>query len=143
MSQPNYETSIPISLRDFTDSAYPCGDQLVTAEPLMPDTPIFPQDCLSQQRKNLTASLENNLPLELANDFMDNHIVPDQSKNDALSLISTQAFNRQRRDLDLGNTNENSVRFGEGPDSTAEEKFFDVDNAENYNKPDEWLSPSN
>lgn len=141
MSQPTYETSIPVSLRDFTGSTFPCGDKLVTAEPLMPDTPIFPQDCLSQQRKNLTASLENNLPLEIANDFMDNHIVPVQAKNDALSLISTQAFNRQRRDLDLGNTNENSVRFGEGPDSTAGVEF-DANNAENYNKSDEWLSPS-
>lgn len=141
MSQTNYEVSTPVSLRDFTGSAYPCGDQLVVAEPLMSDTPIFPQDCLSQQRKNLTASLENNLSSDLANEFMDNHIVPDEAKNSALGLISTQAFARQRRDLDLGNTNDNSVRFGNDQENAADNDF-DANNSDNYNKPDEWLSPT-
>lgn len=137
----NYEESIPVSLRDFTVNCFPCGEQLALASPLTPDTPIYPQDSLNQQRKNLTNSLENNLTSEIANDFLENHIVPASAKNEALNLISTAQFNRQRRDLDLGQTNDNSVQFADEKAPQYEGGSYEKDEGI-YNRKDEWLSPS-
>jgi hypothetical protein len=132
---------MPVSLRDFAANVFPCGEHLVEAKPLTLDTPIYPQDSLTQQRKNLTNSLENNLPLDIATQFMENHIVPAQAKNDALNLISTTQYNRQRRDLDLGQTNDNSVQFSDERIPEYEGGTYEKDEGV-YNRPDEWLSPN-
>lgn len=138
MSSSQYEESIPVSLRDFVDSCFPCGEQLVEASPLTQHTEIYPQDSLNQQRKNLVHSLENNLPLDISDEFMKNHIVPASAKNDALNVIATAQFNRQRRDLDLGYTKNSDVTFSDGNIPVYEGGTYQHDEGI-YNRKDEWL----
>lgn len=141
MTSANYEERIPVNLRDFSENCFPCGERLVAALPLTEDTPVYPQDSLNQQRKNLTHSVENNLTSEIAKEFLENHIVPAVAKNEALNLISTAQFNRQRRDLDLGQTNDNSVRFSDDIAPKYEGGTYEFDEGV-YNRQDEWLSPN-
>ncbi|HFG7030451.1 TPA: hypothetical protein ACGIK9_002936 [Acinetobacter baumannii] len=134
-AQDNFERSVPVSLKDFMNHIVPCGAQLSQANVLSEEMDIFPQESLNQQRKNLTASLENMLPNDLASDFMNYHIVPIQARNDTLSLIATTEFNKQKKSVLEKNLGiESNVEF-------TDEKvdIYSNDMTKVYNQEDSWL----